>query len=101
MNFDKWFNEQGKVLKIILVAIPFVNLIMEILVRLSVYLRTKKTIDLVLFIVFAVFCYPLFILDIVWLAIKDHLFGSEDFDEMTDGKEHVDGEPKEEKPEDK
>ncbi len=106
MNFDKWYNEQSLVLKIVLVAIPFVNWVMEILIRLSVYLRTKKTNDLVFFIVFAVFTYPLFILDIVWLAIKGHLFGSEDFNNLTDDKEHVDAEPKkdepkEEKPEDK
>ena len=104
MNFDKWYEKQSKVLKIVLVAVPFVNWIMEILIRLSIYLRTKKTIDLVFFIVYAVFTYPLFILDIVWLAIKGHIFGTSDFEDLTDDKEHVDGEkkpeePKEEKPE--
>ena len=99
MKIDKWYNEQKLWLKIVLIVVPFVGWVMEILIHLSIYLRTKKTIDLVLFIVSIIFCFPLVVLDVVFLAIKGHIFGVDDFQEMTDGKEHVDGEPKEEKPE--
>ena len=99
MTVDKWYNEKQLWLKIVLIVVPFVGWVMEILIHLSIYLRTKKTIDLVLFIVSIVFCFPLVVLDVVFLAVKGHIFGMEEIEALTDDKEHVDGEKKEEKPE--
>lgn len=101
MEFDKWYNEQALWLKIVLIVVPFLGWIMEILIHLSIYLRTKKTVDLVLFIISIVFCFPLVVLDVVFLAVKGHIFGDNDLQNITDDKEHVDGEKKEEEKEDK
>lgn len=101
MEFDKWYNEQVLWLKIVLIVVPFLGWIMEILIHLSIYLRTKKTVDLVLFIISIVFCFPLVVLDVVFLAVKGHIFGDNDLQNLTDDKEHVDGEKKEEEKEDK
>ena len=51
MRFDAWFNKQDKVVQLVLLAIPGVNAIMELFIRLSIFLRTKDTMDLVVFIV--------------------------------------------------
>lgn len=99
MTVDKWYNEKQLWLKIVLIVVPLVGWVMEILIHLSIYLRTKKTVDLVLFIISIVFCFPLVVLDVVFLAIKGHIFGMEEIEAITDNKEHVDGEKKEEKPE--
>ena len=99
MTVDKWYNEKQLWLKIVLIVVPFVGWVMEILIHLSIYLRTKKTVDLVLFIISIVFCFPLVVLDVVFLAVKGHIFGVEEIDAIVDDKERVDGEKKEEKPE--
>lgn len=52
MNFDKWFNSQSVLLKAILLLIPFVGWVVECLVRLSIMLRTKSVIHIVVFLVF-------------------------------------------------
>lgn len=52
MNFDKWFNSQSVLLKAILLLIPFVGWVVECLVRLSVMLRTKSVVHIVVFLVF-------------------------------------------------
>ena len=41
MTFDKWFYQQSKLVQVILLLIPFVGWVAELLIRLSVYLRTK------------------------------------------------------------
>lgn len=50
MTFDKWFNQQDRLVQIILLLIPGLNWIMEILIRLSVFLRKKDIVSLLLFI---------------------------------------------------
>ena len=108
MNFDKWFEEQSLVVKIILIILPIVGWVMEILIRISAYVRTKNNLDLALMIIYILLGWtwiPL-IVDIVFLATKGHLFMSGDFEEVLDGakenngKETVDAQPKEEKKED-
>ena len=42
MTFDKWFNKQSRLLKILLLILPVVGWIVECLIRLSVMLRTKR-----------------------------------------------------------
>ena len=79
MNFDKWFNSQTRLVQVILLIIPFVGWLVEVLVRLSVYLRTKETTHLVAFLVFLVFgdFWILGVLDLVHLLVKGHLFLAE------------------------
>ena len=47
MNVDKWFEQQPKVLQIILIVLPFVGWIMEMLVRISAYCRKQNNLDLI------------------------------------------------------
>ena len=101
MNIDKWFEEQSLVVKIILIILPFVGWIMEILIRISAYLRNKNSMDLILLILFLLLGWtwiPL-IIDVVFLATKGHLFLAGDFEDLSKGKETVDAQPKEEKEE--
>ena len=103
MNVDKWFEEQSLVLKIILIVLPFVGWVMEILIRVSAYLRNKNTMDLVLLILFIVLGWtwiPL-IIDVIYLATKGHIFLAGDFDDLAEGKETVEGKKKEDEDEKK
>ncbi len=47
MTFDKWFEEQSLLIKVILLIIPFVGWIVEILVRLSAVLRNSSTANII------------------------------------------------------
>ena len=101
MNVDKWFEEQSLVVKIILIILPFVGWIMEILIRISAYMRNKNSMDLILLILFLLLGWtwiPL-IIDVVFLATKGHLFLAGDLEDLGKGKETVDAQPKEEKEE--
>ncbi|MBE5747726.1 MAG: hypothetical protein E7352_06115 [Clostridiales bacterium] len=79
MNFDKWFNGQSTLVKAILLLIPFVGWVMELLVRLSVMLRTKDALHIVVFVVFVVIGWGwiLCVADFIYMLIKGHLFLAE------------------------
>ena len=79
MTFDKWFYQQSKFVQVILLLIPFVGWVAELLIRLSVYLRTKSTLHLVVFIVFVVIGWGwiLAIADLIYLLLTGHLFLAE------------------------
>lgn len=76
MNFDKWFYNQSKLVQVILLLIPFVGWIAELLIRLSVLLRDKSVINIVVFVVFVVagWGWVLAVADLIYLLIKGHLF---------------------------
>lgn len=76
MNFDKWFYNQSKLVQVILLLIPFVGWVAELLIRLSVLLRDKSVINIVVFIVFVVvgWGWVLAVADLIYLLIKGHLF---------------------------
>lgn len=76
MNFDKWFYNQSKLVQVILLLIPFVGWIAELLIRLSVLLRDKSVINIVVFVVFLVvgWGWVLAVADLIYLLIKGHLF---------------------------
>lgn len=76
MNFDKWFYNQSKLVQVILLLIPFVGWIAELLIRLSVLLRDKSVINIVVFVVFIVvgWGWVLAVADLIYLLIKGHLF---------------------------
>lgn len=79
MNFDKWFNKQSTLVQAILLIIPFVNWIVELLIRLSVMLRTKSVVHIVVFILFLVIGWGWFLglLDLIYCLITGHLFLAE------------------------
>ncbi len=75
MTFDKWFNSQNTLLKVILLIIPIVGWIVELLVRLSVMLRKQDAVSIVVFLVFLIIGWGWFlcVIDLIYLAVKGHL----------------------------
>ena len=75
MQFDKWFNKQSVLLKVILLIIPVVGWVVECLVRLSVMLRTKSVLHIVVFIVFLFvdWTHILSIIDLIYMIFTGHL----------------------------
>lgn len=74
MTFDKWFNQQDRLVQIILLLIPGLNWIMEILIRLSVFLRKKDIVSLLLFIlVIPGIGVVLGWVDLIWTLLFGHL----------------------------
>lgn len=75
MNFDKWFNSQSVRLKAILLLIPFVGWVVECLVRLSVMLRTKSVVHIVVFLVFLFVGWGWFlgVIDCIYMLLTGHL----------------------------
>ena len=71
MQFDKWFNEQSKLIKIILLVIPFVGWIVEVLVRLSALIRKSSTLNIAGFIVFLIGGVFFAYVDLVFVIITD------------------------------
>lgn len=75
MSFDKWFNSQDRLVQVILLIIPFVGWIVECLVRLSVALRTKSIIHIVVLLLFLFvgWTWILCVIDLVYLILKGNL----------------------------
>lgn len=75
MQFDKWFNQQSTLVKVLLLVLPVVGWIVEIAIRLSVMLRTKSIVHIVVFLFFVIvgwswlFC----VIDLIYLCVKGHL----------------------------
>ena len=69
----KWFNKQSRLAQIILLLIPFVNWIVEILVRWSAFLKTKNVITLISAIVVTFFGVFIGWLDCIWCLLFKHL----------------------------
>ena len=78
-KFDKWFNKQALLLKAILLLIPVVGWVVECLVRLSVMLRTKDVLHIVVFVLFVVvgWGWILAVADFVYMLLTGHLFLAE------------------------
>lgn len=75
MSFDKWFNSQSSLVKLVLLIIPFVGWIVELLIRLSVLLRTRSVVHLVVFLLFLVIGWGWFlcIIDLIYMLLTGHL----------------------------
>lgn len=74
MKFDKWFDEQSLLIKAILLIIPFVGWVVEVLVRLSAFLRNKSGVNLVGLIIGIIGNVIWSIIDFVVLLVTGHLF---------------------------
>ena len=74
MEFDKLFNKQSRLVQILLLLIPVVNWFTEIFVRLSVFLRKKDIISLIMFIlVIPGVGVVLGWVDLIWTLLFGHL----------------------------
>jgi len=75
MEFDKWFNSQSRLLQVILLILPVVGWIVECLVRLSIMLRQKDAVSIVVFILFLVVGWGWFLglIDLIYLLLTGHL----------------------------
>lgn len=75
MKFDKWFNKQSRLIQVILLVIPFLGWFVELGVRLSVALRTKDIIHILVFVLFLVvgWGWILNLIDLIYLVLKGHL----------------------------
>lgn len=73
MKFDKWFNKQSRLVQILLLLIPFVNWVVELLVRWSVALRTKKFVHILIAILIVVVGMPFGWIDLVWVLLFNHM----------------------------
>lgn len=79
MKFDKWFYKQTKLVQVILLLIPFVGWIVELLVRLSVMLRTKQPVHIVVFVLFVAVGWGWFLnlIDLIVLIVTGKLILTE------------------------
>jgi hypothetical protein len=79
MKFDKWFNSQSVLIKAILLLLPVVGWVCECLVRLSVMLRTKNIVHVVVFVLFLVvgWGWILGVIDFVYMLLTGHLILAE------------------------
>ena len=75
MEFDKWFNKQSTLLKVILLIIPFVGWVVELLVRTSVAVTKKDAVSIVVLVLFVVigWAWILGVVDLIYLIVKGHL----------------------------
>lgn len=75
MSFDKWFNSQSTLLKVVLLILPFVGWVVELLVRLSVALNRKDVVSIVVFVLFLVvgWGWLLCLIDLIYLILNGHL----------------------------
>lgn len=79
LEFDKWFNKQSTLIKAILLLLPLVGWVCECLVRLSVALRTKSGVHVVVFVLFLVVGWGWFLglIDFIYLLVKGNLILAE------------------------
>ena len=74
MTFDKWFEKQSRLVKVILLLIPVVGWICEILVRVSAVLRKPSTVNLLGLVLFIFFGWVLQFVDLVVEILTSKLF---------------------------
>ena len=78
-HFDKWFYKRSTFAKVLLLFLPFVNWIMEILLRISIARREKTAFHYVIFVVFVLFggAWILPVIDLIYFLANGHLLFSE------------------------
>ena len=74
MTFDKWFEEQSLLIKVILLILPIVGWVVEVLVRLSAFLRKNSTVNLVGLIIGIIGNWIWSVIDLVVLLVTGRLF---------------------------
>ena len=74
MKFDKWFEEQSLLIKVILLIIPVVGWVVEVLVRISAFIRKNSTVNLVGIIIAIIGNWIWSVIDLVVLIVTGKLF---------------------------
>ena len=74
MKFDKWFEEQSLLIKVILLIIPIVGWVVEVLVRISAFIRKNSTVNLVGMIIAIIGNWIWSVIDLVVLIVTGKLF---------------------------
>ena len=74
MKFDKWFEEQSRLIKVILLIIPIVGWVVEVLVRISAFIRKNSTVNLVGMIIAIIGNWIWSVIDLVVLIVTGKLF---------------------------
>ncbi len=69
----KWFSKQSKLVKILLLLIPFVNWFTELYVRWSTFLEKGGVLRLVVSIIVTVCGLVFGWLDLIWVLLTDKL----------------------------
>jgi hypothetical protein len=70
---EKWFNKQSLLVKVLLLLIPFVNWIVEVLVRWSSFIRTGKISTLLVAIIVTFFGLFVGWIDLIWVIVTGRL----------------------------
>lgn len=68
-----WFNSQSRLVQILLLLIPVVNWFVEIVVRWSSAINTKKTLNIIAAIVVTFFGLFVGWVDVIWCLIFKHM----------------------------
>ena len=74
MTFDKWFHEQSRLIKIILLVLPFVGWVVEVLVRISAVIRKSSTVNIVGLVIAAIGNWIFSVIDLIVMIVTGHLF---------------------------
>lgn len=70
---DKWFHKQSKLIQVLLLIIPFVNWVMEIVVRWSAALRKGGALRIVIALIVTILGVVIGWLDAIWTLITNKL----------------------------
>lgn len=70
----KSFNQLPRLVQFLLLLIPFVNWITEVIVRFSVAMEKKSTLNLVIAILVLIFGVVFGWIDCIWVLLFHHLF---------------------------
>ena len=72
-DFVKWYNSQDRLIKILLLLIPFVNWVVEVIIRWNSYLEKQDGVRLIVALCVSVFGLVFGWVDLVWLLLFDKL----------------------------
>ena len=70
---DKWFHKQNKLVQVLLLLIPFVNWIMEILVRWSAFVKKGGAGRFIISLIVTIFGVVIGWLDALWTLFTNKL----------------------------
>ena len=70
---DDWFHKQNKLIQVLLLIIPFINWIVEILVRWSAFLKKGGFFRLLICLVVTIFGVVIGWLDAIWTLCTNKL----------------------------
>ena len=75
-GFVKWFNGLSKIVRVILLLIPFVGWVFEIALRLAALLKKASALNIIVFVVYllAGWAWILNVIDVICILLNDKQF---------------------------